>query len=328
MSRMLYTSLKAGITAWALSDSVYSSSSAALRSKNKIRWAFIAAISPTESLNWFKRLGIKDMSSYSEQIPYLTFKPMRVFMSTKWNISKRKKVIEDTYTIIRTYKGAMQEGILNPEGSKLARFTIDGYGEISIVLSYDNSLRKEGALMISLKSASSHEPVIQIAFSFEQKSPNNRVCYIGCIQGRSNKDEIKAITKAMHGLRPHHVMLFIVQEIMSALDITHLFGVGNTIHPHHQKYLIHLPFLHNTTFDYDSLWVELGGLSEQSGWFNLPLKTERRTEKEMKANKRAMYRRRYSMMDNLSMQLRASITNKNSDNNSSLSHTQNLTDQD
>ncbi|NMW22384.1 MAG: DUF535 family protein [Chlorobiaceae bacterium] len=322
---MLHSSLKAGRTAWILSNSIYKSSGAGLRSKNKIRWALIAAISPSESLDWFNRLDIKEMRSFSERIPYLTFKPMRVFMSTRWNIAQRKKVIEDTYHFIRTYKGALQEAILNAGGSTLARFNLEGYGEVSVILCYDNSLRKEGALMVSLKCASLHEPVIQIAFSLEERSATNRVCYIGCIQGRSSKDEMKAITKAMHGLRPHVVMLFIVQEIMSALGMTHLFGVGNTIHPHHQKYLIHLPFVHETTFDYDSLWKELGGLSDQDGWFKLPLKSERRADKEMKSNKRAMYHRRYAMMDNLTTQISESIVKKSNDVQSSIPPGENLT---
>ena len=309
---MLHASLKAGMTAWALSNAIYTSSGIALRSKNKIRWTIMAALYPSESLDWFNWLDIKDMRSFSEQIPYLTFKPMRVFMSTKWNIAHRKKVIEDTYSFIRTFKGPLQEAILNTEGSTLASFNLNGYGDVKIILCYDNSLRKEGVLMVSLKCASLNEPIIQVAFSLEQKSATSRACYIGCIQGRSNKDEIKAITKVMHGLRPHVVMLFIVQEIISALNLTHLFGVGNTIHPHHQKYLIHLPFIHHTTFDYDSLWKELGGVSEPDGWFKLPMTTERRTDKEMKSNKRAMYHRRYAMMDTISMQIKSSIAIKKS----------------
>jgi len=309
---MLFRSLRAGLTAWALSNSIYSSSGIALRSKNNIRWAVMAALNPSESLDWFNRLHIKDMRLFLRQMPYLTFKPMRVFMSTKWNIAHRKKVIEDTYSFIRTFRGPLQEAILNTAGFTLASYNLDGYGVLNIVLCYDNSLRKEGILMVSLKCSSLNEPVIQIAFSLEQKSTTSRVCYIGCLQGRANKDDIKALTKVMHGLRPHVVMLFIVQEIISALNLTHLFGVGNTIHPHHQKYLIHLPLIHNTTFDYDSLWKELGGVSEPDGWFRLPMMTERRTDNEMKSNKRAMYHRRYAMMDNLSMQIKASLAIKNS----------------
>ena len=310
---MLYSALKAGKTAWVLSNSIYSSSGIALRSKNKIRWALLAAISPGESLDWFKRIDINDMHAFSKRIPYLTFKPMRVFMSTRWNIAQRIKVIEDTYHFIRTFRGPLQDAILEPHGSEIASFQLDGYGEIKIILCYDNSLRKEGVLMLSLIHPSLSQPVIQIAFSLEHKSQQNKVCYIGCIQGRSNKDQIKAITKSFDGLRPHAFMLFVVQEIMSVLGITHILGVGNAIHPHHQKYLIQIPYAHLTTFDYDSLWMEMGGVAIQDGWFNLPLKTERRTDKEMKSNKRAMYYRRYALMDNLSMQIKNTISKQSSE---------------
>ena len=306
-NNMFYSFTKAWTTAWVLAGSRYSSSALALRLKNKFRWTFIAAINPLESLDWFNQLNIKDMRPFSEHIPYLAFQPMRVFMSNNWDIAKRKKVIRDTYQCILTCKGALQEALLRSDGFTLARLHLDGYGEVSIVLCYDNSLRKEGVLMLSLRSASLREPVIQMAFSFEEKSKQQRVCYIGCIQGRSSKDEIKMMTKAMNGLRPNIVMIFIVQEMMSVLGLTHLMGVGNAIHPHHNKYLIHLPFVHERTFDYDALWTDMGALPDPDGWFVLPLKTERRSNNEMKPNKRAMYHRRYAMMDELSVQIQASL---------------------
>lgn len=307
---LIYRPVVAGRKAWALAARIYTPYSPSRQRKQKIRWAIVSACCPFESLNWFKLLEGADMRPFADRMPQLTFKPLHVYMSTKWNIPRRKKVIEDTYRLVRTYKGILQESLMREEGCVLAKFNLGEYGESSIVLSYDNGFRKEGDLMASLRCASLQGPVFTVAFSLEQLPAGNWVCYIGSVQGyfKRDKDEIKDIGKAMHGLRPKALMIFVAQEIAGFLGATNLYGVGNTIHPHLRKHLIHLSFMHDLAFDYDSLWVEAEGVPAKDGWFELPLKTERRTDKEIKPNKRSQYHRRYAMMDDLSTQIRNSLS--------------------
>jgi len=52
--------------------------------------------------------------------------------------------------------------------------------------------------------------------------------------------------------------------------------------------------------DYDELWANAGGTRhEQDGYWHLPARPERRDETEIKSQKRAMYRRRYAMLDEI-----------------------------
>jgi len=306
MNVRISSPLRAGVSAWTLANSLYRSSSAVMRWKNKIRWVLLAALSPQESLSWFDWVSRNEILPFFQKIPYLIFAPLRVFMSTKWNIAQRKKVISDTYQFILA-KGTLRDAILCAEGSMLARIYLEGYGDIEVILCHNTGLRKEGSLMVSLKSVSSQKSLFKLAFSIERRSSEKSVGYIGCIQGFANKDEVKVLTKAMHGLRPNALMILVAQELMGALGVTNLCGISNAIHPHNHKHLIHIPLVHLTTFDYDSLWMELGGVLMTDGWFTLPLKASPRLDQEIKSNKRAMYRRRYAMMDDLSGQLQASI---------------------
>lgn len=289
--------------AWLLAHCAYPLDRTSQRLKHKLRWAFVSAFKPRLTMGWFAALEGTDMKFFAETNPRLFFKPMRVYMSTQWNKQRRIKVLLDTYRIIRSHK-QLQESLYIPEGVELATLALEGGSEAKIVLGKDEGLRKEGELVASLRTS---EGAIQsIAFSLDYQADGTLALYIGCVQGKY-QNSAKVTAKAMHGLRPKALMVLIAQEIASALGAKDLFGVGNGIQAHQRKHLIQIPFLHDITFDYDSLWLELGGEPTPDKWFRLPLKHERRTHETIKANKRSMYRRRYEMMDSLSLQIRSTL---------------------
>lgn len=301
--------LRAAHRAWTLANTVYGRGGIAQHLKQHCRWAVIAATRPSEALDWFSCLDAAEMRPFVQRIPYLTFKPLRIYLSTRWDFARRKKVILDTFRFIRNYRGALLDASLQSEGFVLARLDLEGHDPVSIVLRYDNGFRKEGDLMASLRCDSMQGPIYTMAFSLEQLAGGDWVLYIGSIQGyyRRTKDEIKAIAKAFHGLRPKALMVFIAQEMADAMGLTHLYGVSNGIQPHLRKHLIHLRRVHDLNFDYDSLWGEMGGARGPDGWFELPTKSPRRTENEMRPNKRTMYFRRYKTMDLISRQIQESL---------------------
>lgn len=307
---MISTQLNAAVKAWTLADSIYGKRNVALRWKNKIRFSLLACTRSKDSMEWFSQLEDPGMHPFIAKFPGLIFKPMRAYLSIRWDVSQRKKVIWDTYQLIRKYP-AFQNALLDSNGTVIARYQLENYGELSITLCYHHVIFKEGELMVILKNNSLNKEIYKMAFSFQQMPDGDFTCYIGCIQGggADKNDEIKAATKAMYGLRPCAFMIFIAREIISAMGIrtTKLLGVGNSIHPFKKKHLIHLPSVHQIDFDYNSFWLESNGEPGKDGWFSLPIKTERREKHEMKSNKRAMYNRRYAMMDTFAEQIHDAI---------------------
>ena len=299
-----------GVTAahrsWKLAGSGYLQDNKTRQIQQRFRWAVAAAVTPRLTLQWFDMLDHPELRVFAEINPRLAFKPMRVYMSTRWDKLRKIKVINDTYQVIQRHKGALLDALIRHEDCVLARFELDGCGEAKIVLGHDRKYRKEGELVASLRCGPAGRNVISMAFSLELDSDGSCACYIGCIQG-GYQDDAKNAAKAMHGLRPKALMVFVAQEIASAFDAVKIYGVGNAIQAHRKKHLIRIPFRHDITFDYDALWTEAGGELTPDKWFSLPLESQRRSTDTIKSNKRSMYLRRYNLMDELSGQIRASL---------------------
>ena len=292
--------------AWSLTGCGYAGEPRLKIVKQQIRWSFAAALHGKAALEWFNILQTPEMSLFATLNPRLALKPFRVYISNKWGIERKIKVITDTYTFIRACSSPLQDALVRPEGINLAQLTLAHDSDVRVILRYENTYRKEGELVVSLWTPATGF-IISLAFSFEQMHGGEWAMYIGCIQGRTGIDN-KPISKAMHGLWPRVFIVFAIQEIARAVGVHRIFGVGNAIHSYRNKHIIHIPSRHAVTFDYDSLWTEVDGSISEEGWFDIPLQLQRRPYDDMKSNKRAMYNRRYGMLDDISTQIQSALS--------------------
>ncbi|HEX9010670.1 MAG TPA: DUF535 family protein [Holophagaceae bacterium] len=306
----LHATWVAARRAWVLSTETYRAEGLLRRLKQNLRWALIAAARPVEALGWFSRMESRDLQPFAEANPLLRFKPMRVYLSSRWGQSRRTKVMRETYSFVLWRGGAMREALLRQEGegAVLARFDLGELGPAELCLGFDNRFRKEGEFAVTLRCPDQGGRISSLSFALEWR-PNGLVMYAGCVQGRSEGEGgfMKALQKAMHGLRPKALVVFAAQEIARGLGAREFLGAGNSIQVHRRKHLIHLAWAHELTFDYDAFWEELGGRPALDGWFYLPRKARRRTREEIKPNKRTMYTRRYALLDDLAAQIRAAL---------------------
>jgi hypothetical protein len=274
--------------------------------KQHLRWAAMAALREAFVQDWFAFLEEPAIHPFVEANPRLALRPMGTYMCRKWDWSRRFKVIRDTYIFAHAHGGALQEALLRNGGLALARIPLDKAGVMTLRLRADVQFRKEGEAGVFLEFEGIKGPISSFVFSLEHLN-GSWTCYLGALQGRKGGDEdaIKVATKAMHGLRPKALMVFVAQEIARSLRVSDLLGVGNTI-------LVARSRILGTTkkilFDYDDLWQEAGGERQPDGWYRLPLKAQRRSAEEIKPNKRSMYTKRYALMDALSRQIRTVLT--------------------
>jgi uncharacterized protein VirK/YbjX len=293
---------------WSLVALGYAGESKFTILKKRTRLATTAAQNSKIFLTWLRYLRTLEFSKYATHNKRLTLKPLRVYMSAHWNMEQRIKVILDTYKVINT-SGILLKAIqTGTKGLVIATIPNNDNHEnaLQIRLGYDNTFRKEGELVLMLWCPQLNGPIISLAFSFEYQDDAKLALYIACVQGGSDADN-KTISKLMYGIWPRVFIVFVIQEIAQSLKVEFIYGIGNSIHSHIKKHFIYLPSHHKLSFDYDSLWKSLGGTNSLDGWYNIPLQQERRSYENMKSNKRAMYRYRYAMLDNVSEQVRSTF---------------------
>ena len=274
--------------------------------KRHFRNAAMAMLREASVQGWFAFLDEAAIRPFVVAHPRLAFRPMGSYMSRRWDWSRRLKVIRDTYIFAHANGGALQQALLQEEGLALARVSLEKVGAMTLRLRADAQFRREGEAGVFLEFAGIEGAVSSLVFSLEHL-PGGWICYLGALQGRKGGDEetIKVATKAMHGLRPKALMVFVAQEITRSLRVSNLLGVGNSIQVARARALRPSSKI---LFDYDDLWRESGGERQPDGWYRLPLKSPRRSGEAIKPNKRSMYAKRYALMDALSWQIRTILT--------------------
>lgn len=307
---MSKTSLWAAATrAWRLAGEAYKEEAPARRLKQRVRWSLAAALHPAIALEWFDGLDTVEMQRSLALRPSLRFKPLRVYVSTAWSHPRKVKVIRDTYRFLRFRGERFLPVLADSDGIELATFSMGPHGQGALRLGWDERFRKEGELALFLICPGLGGRLAAATFSLESRRNGRWACLVGCVQGRA-LDEAgvsKAAQKAMYGLRPKSLMVIAVQELAAALGLDYVVGAGKRIQVHRRKHAIHIPFLHGLTFDYDAIWVEGGARPMPGGWFLLPRTPQRKAPGEIKANKRAMYAKRYRFLDELAEAIRRAV---------------------
>jgi len=110
-----------------------------------------------------------------------------------------------------------------------------------------------------------------------------------------------AITRAMYGLRPKALLVFVLQQLAACWGIARLRAVSDDTHIYRHPHKIR-----DLAASYDELWTESGGTLAGDGMFDLPATFVPRDISTLKPNKRQMYRRRYVLMAEIAEQIKDS----------------------
>ncbi len=264
---------------------------------------FYIFLFPSFSKTWFLLLEKSLLKEVIKKRPQLYIKPFRPYISCNWSKIKIIKVILDTYNFAEKIGSP-----LKIDKFELANLKINNENSFKVIIDYDDCFRKEGEYVIALYNSNYLLPIASVAFSFEYISFGNYRCYVGAVQGakKNNENIFKNSQKLLFGLRPTNLVLNCLQEFSKNININSLDGVSNKIQANRKKHFIHLPKFHDISFNYDKFWLELGGKAN-GDWFEIPIIASRRTYNEIITSKRSLYRNRYAMLDNISVQIERNV---------------------
>ena len=264
--------------------------------------AFTAMVGHRTFAAWVGFLLQPENRPFVEANPLLIHRTLLGYLSTRWNGDRKLHVLQDSYRFALSHPGPLLQALLVPKNGEVTFAEValgEETGNIRYALAWDDRFRREGEWTLRVYCDKIGGELCSIAFAVEEVD-GKWVAYAGAIQGGSgaNEETIKASAKAMHGVRAKAMAIFALQEVVSSLGITRLLGAGNSIQMSNGKHMIHVPW-NKISFNYDGMWAEADGKPAAEGWFELPLREERRSREEIKANKRPLYARRYALFDQL-----------------------------
>lgn len=241
----------------------------------------------------------KELRELADIYPFVYEQPTRAFFYNKSTLQERISLVENHMTfMLEKFQYKIVKNIYRREPYLLWE---NGAEEdrLSLLLWFHPGQRKEGLLSTTLLIG--EQALYQIMFWFDKDKDCNDALWIGAMQGpnMSNaKEIIKQVTKRCHGYRTKNLILYMTQAVARALDIERIYAVTN--YGYYANNHVRLDRKLKTSFS--DFWHEAGGWETDDRRFDgLPLIEPRKSIDDVPTRKRAVYRRRFELLDDIDM---------------------------
>ena len=239
---------------------------------------------------------LRDEFAYFPALREFIFRP---YVNSRWSFIDRISAIQDHYLLA---KNRVPFLALAPDASVDVTAIELGAEKLRIVLDRPKWMRGEGELGLSLFYGIDR---IYTAMFLLYESNGKLQLIVGNLQGdgRDRSALYKEFTKTLFGMRPRDFLVHVLKILGEELGCNEILGISDNGHRSS-----HWLTKAKKVSTYDAIWAEHGGVKEErQEFFRIPCRFIKRSDEEIPANKRAQYRRRYQLMDDLQGKLRAAI---------------------
>lgn len=245
------------------------------------------------------RLGRGPEMGRPPGLSHLAFamKPFRPFGCAAWSPALKLARMAEHVALVHALGGIL---LPRPGGPRpLADLSAIAPG-LWVAIDEPVEMLQDGLCVLSLMEGQVR--IFQVSFTLVpmgQQASGRLQVFVGGIQGRLGElDHYRDLTKACHGMRPRDLVVEAFRQFCRALGVQRISAVADDSTYHHDRYFGAHPY-RPVRMDYDAIWHDRGGKRVDRDWFDLPLTTHRRLLEDIPARKRALYRRRYAMLDDL-----------------------------
>ncbi len=250
-----------------------------------------------ELYDWFK--ADQGRREIIEESPFPMEQVTRAFFYKGSTFASRARLIREHFSFLQDkVKGeyllklgsVLQPGLVVWEGE------FEGQ-RLQSLLIFEDGQRKEGLLSLELNLGEEH--IYQLIFWFAKDEEGRDSLYIGALQGpnmEEARDMIKRLTKAFHGYRTKNLILYMLQAVARSMGIERIYAVTN------EGYyaMNHVRANRKLKTSFSDFWLEAGGEKMADARFDmLPLQEPRKTMEEVPTRKRAVYRKRFAVLDEI-----------------------------
>lgn len=254
---------------------------------------------------WMHRGAMKRLHAFFQQtpllrqvaegFPFVYEQPTRAFFYYRSTFSERMQLLEDHMLFLQEkMKPEAMLALYSDRELRLWQMDMEDT-ELRLILKAAPGQRKEGcmALMLMLGAKELYQMMLWIA----KNRAGEESLYIGAMQGPNMddaRDVIKRVTKKCHAYRTKNLILYMTQAVARTLGLKHIYAVTNEGYYANN----HMRRDRKLKTSFSDFWMEAGGWhTEDSRFDELPLVEKRKTMEEISTHKRAVYRRRFALLD-------------------------------
>lgn len=242
----------------------------------------------------------------AEHFPFVYEQATRAFFYNRSTFDERLTLIEEHMKFFsQTFDDEFLLKLYGNKKIELWKMPIDDKREMRLVICLEPGQRKEGLCSVMLR-LNDDFPIYQIMFWTApdnfiplENSSGEMAMFIGAMQGPNvddAKELIKIITKKCHAYRTKNLILYVAQSFARALGLKKIFAVTNEGYYANN----HIRRDRKLKTSFSDFWAECGGtLTSDKRFFELPLIEPRKTFEEIPVRKRAVYHRRFELLDEI-----------------------------
>lgn len=247
---------------------------------------------------WFGDPTNPALQEAFERRPSLAAFAVHPYLNLDWPAARKLAVIAGHYAMLHGDWSFLR---LAPGASLVLA---EAPGGIEVRIGKLDQFAHEGELTLSLFDGEMR--LYTLVFTLGQLH-NLPVAYVGALQGLHHADALeiyRTLTQRMHGLRPRDLLLTLFRALCRWLAVERILAVSDRGRVSSSLYFASSA---QVLTSYDSVWIENGGSPFDGRFFELTPEVGRRSAADVPARKRALYKRRYTMLDALIAQLRGSM---------------------
>ncbi|PMU12568.1 MULTISPECIES: DUF535 family protein [unclassified Pseudomonas] len=221
------------------------------------------------------------------------------YISRNWGPKNKLGVLASHYEVVT--QRCPQLLLLGRNESLLLSDLSEFADGCSLVLDRPFWFMREGELVLNLFQGDLR--IASIAFTL-CRTDTELCIFIGAVQGihKGVDSELslsiyRDLTKDFEGLRPRSFLIEVIKYIAINIGVEKIYAVGDGYRHHRHPYFGAHKAL-ELAANYDVIWLEHGATpSEREDFFEIPMVLSRKPLDSIASKKRAMYRRRYELLD-------------------------------
>ena len=238
-----------------------------------------------------------------EQRPVLVGVTIWPYLCSSWGAEIRLQRIDEHFRMIEKLDSVLDF----PVNGMLPLLDLEDIAtNLRVVLDQPKWFMREGLFVINLFMKDVRIYSLAFSLAFEK---GEVVTHVGAIQGADVDgilDDYKNLTKVLHGMRPRDFLVESFRIFCRCTGVTRIYAV-NDAKRHHRSSYFGSEKSGKLLLNYNDIWVERGGVPDGEDFYVFSIETPMRNLDEVPSKKRAMYRRRYKLLQLIEERMQVSL---------------------